>query len=160
MQKPLGPKIFLAVVILTISTAVIYGIILLGSPSEQRAIQFDQRRESDLQQISFAIDAYWARNEVLPEILEDLQDTRHFIRSVVDPVTGEQYEYQILSDITYELCAVFENDSAKLRGEFEKPFSERIWDHDAGRACFELEVRKSSDPFLERGPVPIPVPAR
>lgn len=155
---PFGLKIFLGIVIISITSAVVYGIILMGSPAAQRSLQFDQRRESDLQQISFAIDAYWVRNETLSDVLEDLQDTRYFIRSIKDPVTGEQYEYAILSDKTYELCATFENDSTKLRREFEKPFSEQVWEHGIGRTCFELEVRKSVDPILER--VPDLIPAR
>jgi len=157
MQKPLGLKIFLAVVILSISAAVVYGIILLGSPSEQRAIQFDQRRESDLQNISFAIDAYWKTNKKLPETLEDLKASRSFIRSVVDPATEEPYEYRILSDTTYELCAEFATDSAEQQRAFPKAFSEQTWDHDMGHTCFEREIRDSDVPVDREPPRPLPV---
>lgn len=154
---PVGQKVFLGIVIVSITSAVVYGIILMGSPAEQRSLQFDQRRESDLQQISFAIDVYWGRNEVLPEVLEDLQDSRYFIRSIEDPVTGEKYEYTTLSEVTYELCAVFENDSSETRAEFQKPFSEQIWEHGPGRTCFELEARKADVPAIEEILRPIPV---
>ena len=65
------------------------------------------------------------------------------------------YEYRIVSENVYELCAIFEtesNASQDLRA-VPKPFSEQIWDHGIGRACFTLEVRA-----LTTADEPIPFP--
>jgi hypothetical protein len=55
----------------------------------------------------------------------------------------------------YELCAVFETSSAEQESQrgVPKAFSEQVWDHEIGRTCFPLEVRKPVDGE------PIPVPA-
>ncbi|MBI1984690.1 MAG: hypothetical protein HYS60_01095 [Candidatus Wildermuthbacteria bacterium] len=121
-----------------------YGIFLTGTPGQQRAWQFDQRRVSDLQQISYAVDAYWESNEALPESFEDLKSqSYYYIQSVTDPKTKIAYEYRTLGDKTYELCAVFETDSSQqaVRFKAEVPFSEEAWGHGAGRTCFAREAQ-------------------
>ena len=50
MQKDLGPKIFVGVVVAVVAAAAIGGLIVAGAPSQERARQFDNRRISDLQQ--------------------------------------------------------------------------------------------------------------
>jgi len=131
---------------------VLYGLILVGTPAQQRLLQFDERRVSDLQQITFAIDAYWDRNKKLPESLEDLRDPRYYLQSIADPKTGDPYEYHALSETGYELCAAFEVDSSQIQEEFPKPFSAELWDHGVGRTCFPLEVREP----IKEGPIPVP----
>jgi len=146
----LTAKIFLGVVVLSIVASVLYGFVLVGSPAQQRLMQFDKIRVSDLQNISFAIDAYWERNEQLPEKLEDLQKQTFHVRSIQDPKIGELYEYTVLGDTTYELCAIFETeseiDSKSVFGQFPE-------DHSIGRNCFEREVKKPLEPIR----IPIPV---
>lgn len=143
-------KIFLGVVVLSIVASVVYGFVLVGSPAQQRLAQFDKIRVSDLQNISFAIDAYWERNEQLPEELEDLQKQTSRVRSIQDPKTGELYEYAILGDTTYELCAVFETESEVDPRAVFRQFPEH---HTIGRNCFEREVQKPVNAL------PRPIPA-
>jgi hypothetical protein len=132
----------------------VYGLTFVGSPASQRSIQFDERRVADLQQITFGVDEYWEQNEVLPEELQDLQDVRAFVRSIADPKTGEPYEYRIVEERTYELCAVFENDSSAMQEKLpKKPFSEQSWDHGVGHTCFEHEAQEFTKEL-------VPVPAR
>ena len=139
----MGLKIFVSVVVLAVLAAVVYGFILVGSPGSQRVLRFDERRVSDLQNISSAIDSYWRLNEQLPENLEALQDQRYFVQSIQDPETEEPYEYRVLSQVTYELCAVFVAESSLL----PKPsFSQKPWEHGIGRTCFEREVQKPVSP--------------
>jgi len=150
----MGLKIFVGIVVVVVLAVVVYGFILVGSPSSQRVLKFDERRVSDLQSISLAIDSYWMRNEQLPENLEALQDQRYFIRSIQDPETEELYEYRILSAAVYELCAVFVVESSPS----SKPsFSDQPWEHDIGRTCFKREVKNPVN-FLEPQLIrPIPV---
>ena len=151
-EKLIGVRIFAGIVVATVLSAVVYGLTLVGTPTQQRLLQFDERRVSDLQQITFAIDSYWERNKEVPEILGDLLDARYYVPSITDPKTGEPYEYIVLTKDMYQLCAAFETDTASSQYQ-EKPraFSEELWNHAAGRVCFTLEVRK---------PQTEPVPAR
>lgn len=133
-------KIFLLLVTIAVVAAVIYAIFLVGSPGEQRALQMDQRRISDLQQISFAIDAYWQQNEELPQSFEDLANGNYHVSSIQDPETGERYEYRIIGERTYELCAMFNRASGDQRVPTAQPFSDTAWEHGAGRECFQREA--------------------
>jgi hypothetical protein len=144
-QKPLGLRIFTGVVTFCMVLAVLYGLFLVGTPAQQRLLQFDERRVSDLQSITFAIDSYWERNENLPQTLEDLHNPLYYMQSVVDPKTGIPYEYRIVSSTGYELCAVFETDSSQTetsRLPVAFPKENSFWHHKVGRTCFSIEVRQ------------------
>ena len=154
MKSPAPLKVFMALAILVVVSSVSYGIYLVGTPAVQRTLKFDQRRVSDLSELSFAVDIYLDETGQLPEKLTDLQGRRTFIRSAEDPETGEPYEYQVLSEKGYELCAVFTTDSASQDREFPSPFSSRVWEHSAGRVCFGLEAASIDEMRRRGGPVP------
>jgi hypothetical protein len=130
-----------------------YGIVITGTPGQQRALQFDQRRISDLQQISYAVNAYWQNNGKLPVGFDDLKNQPYYyIQSVTDPKTKVLYEYRAAGDKLYELCAEFETDSSQNMARFktEIPYSEQSWDHAIRRACFEREVQE-----VTKAPMPL-----
>lgn len=141
--SPMAKALAGAVTVL-VAVFIVYGIVLSGTPGQQRAFQFDQRRVSDLQQISYSVDAYWQNNEKLPASFEDLKNQPYFIQSIVDPKTQVAYEYRILGDKSYELCAVFETDSSQTAARFKTliPFSEQPWEHAIGRTCFAREAQE------------------
>lgn len=146
MKQFFSSKVFFLLVAGAVASSIVYGIILSGSPGTQRALQLDQRRVSDVQQISYAIDEYWARNQALPATLEALQDSRYYaVQSLTDPETGEPYEYRVSGEKTYELCAVFSLSSENDRQPLRFPAS-KAWEHEAERACFELEVQPRITP--------------
>ncbi len=139
---PLGAKALAGVVVVLIIGAVSFGISLIGTPGTQRAIQFDQTRISDLQQISFAVDAYWQNNGVLPANFDALKNQQmYYIQSVSDPKTGNAYGYAITGSKTYELCATFETDSSQYATRLKTPvaFSNQQWNYGKGRTCFSKE---------------------
>jgi hypothetical protein len=140
---PRGLKIFVGAVILLVFLSLVFAFSIMGSPGKQRTLQFDQRRVSDIQQISHAINSYWEREGKLALSFEELKTQPYvYIQSVKDPRTQEFYEYRVLGDKTYELCAVFETDSSEYRqrAKVPTPFSEEVWNHGIGRTCFEREV--------------------
>ena len=156
MKSPAPLKVFMALAILVVVSSVSYGIYLVGTPAVQRTLKFDQRRVSDLTDISFAVASYWEDTDRLPEKLTDLQGRGTFIRSAEDPETGEPYEYRVLSEKGYELCAVFNTDSASQDRDFPPPFSGREWEHTAGRVCFGLEAQSIEELRGKREPVRVP----
>ena len=145
MNSPAPLKIFLALAILVVVSSVTYGIFLVGSPGSQRTLKLDERRVSDLTNIARAVDIYWNDSDKLPENLDALQDLRVYIRSAQNPETGEPYEYRVLSEKGYELCAIFTTDSASQNQEFPPAFSERVWEHSTGRVCFGLEAQSTGE---------------
>jgi len=118
--------------------AIVIGVILLDSPAQERLNRLDDRRVSDLRELSFAVDAYWTREGVLPASLEELSTQEQIVRELADPATGEAYEYRVVDEDSYELCAVFEGDMGT--GERDIPY-EYLWYHGSGRQCFKLKAQ-------------------
>lgn len=133
-------RVFIGIVVVVILGAVAYGLYLTGSPASQRQVRFDERRVSDLQQISRAVRTYHEQIEVLPQSLGELERLDFLFSSTVDPETGEPYEYRTTGKSTYELCAVFTTDSSLSPSVSPRFPGLESWEHGIGRQCFSKEV--------------------
>ena len=118
--------------------AIVIGVILLDSPAQERLNRLDDRRVSDWRELSFAVHVKWTREGRLPSSLEELSIEERIVRELADPVTGDAYEYRVVDEDTYELCAVFEGEIDA--GEHDIPY-EYLWFHGPGRQCFELKAQ-------------------
>jgi hypothetical protein len=98
----------------------------------------DQLRIADLQRLSHAIDAFRARQHILPASLARLPVDPAAPFHLYDPITNRPYDYRPLGPLAYELCARFDAADPEERRDF--------WWHDAGRYCFSLETRKQPKP--------------
>ena len=126
-------SVVVIIVVLVVLGALGGGFYLIGPPAEERARQFDARREADLQRLRLAADLYWTRNGRLPASLDELHKeagTNIFAR---DPQSGAAYGYAVKSGDAYELCAEFARAS-ELRGDF--------WSHGEGRHCFTVKAKQ------------------
>jgi type II secretory pathway pseudopilin PulG len=128
-------RVAAGIAIVVVVAAVAIGLVMLGSPSEQRALRLDERRRSSLQTLRTAVDDYWRTNRRLPESVGDLAKEPRFVSDTKDPVTGRQYRYRAVTDRSYQLCADFERPSPP---DLDVPF----WAHPAGTRCFDLEARE------------------
>ena len=99
----------LAVAVVAISVAA--GLVLVGSPSEERARKLDERRVEDLRRLSSAVDLYRSRRGSLPASLTEASRETGDAQTEGDPVTGRPYPYQVVGADTYELCAGFQRSS-------------------------------------------------
>jgi hypothetical protein len=133
-QALLGSALVIAV------AAIVAGVIVVGTPAEGRMQRLDRIRAADLREIVAAVDRYWRQHERLPASLRDVAADPRSDVSVVDPATETEYEYRIVDDDSYELCAVFDLASIPERRE-----RGTFWLHDAGRNCFELDVMKREE---------------
>jgi hypothetical protein len=136
MKVTSGPVLLGAALVVTVA-AVVAGIIVVGTPAEGRMQRLDRVRAADLRSIVAAVDRYWRQHEELPASLRDLAADPRAQVSVRDPASETEYEYRIVDDDSYELCAVFDLASIPERRE-----RGTFWLHDAGRNCFELDVVK------------------
>lgn len=133
--------------------AAVYGLWIAGSPGAERARKLDERRASDLQQLSYAVDQFWNNEKRLPSDLDELTKSRDiYIQSIADPETGATYEYRASGVKAYELCATFQ--SASVSDRLPKPYARPpeggdFWNHPAGAHCYQLDVREFGNPKLE-----------
>ena len=151
MLKLKGVHIFIAIVCLAVLASVVAGFIVVGSPKEQRAKNLDAQRINDLQQITYAVDAFYNQtgNQRLPSSLDELRRAQNvYVNSIFDPGTAAQYEYAVVDALDYQLCANFDTvastalTAASQRGiEQQEPYAvSTFWDHPAGRQCYTLKV--------------------
>jgi len=140
MNRPPG-SILLGGATVAVVAAVVAGLFALGSPTEERARRLDTRRVADLQGIMTANSLYWTRHARLPATLEELVSEPGVQISTADPATAEDYAYQLVDSIRYEVCATFDLPS----GQIARDPMRDLWAHAAGPQCFSLEAKDISD---------------
>ena len=128
-----------AVILIFIAIA----LFTVGSPQRQRAIRFDEERLSHLDQIQSQISFHWQSKGELPASIDSIATGIGEYQVPTDPETGAQYEYRVISDLTFELCASFNFASQEARENPRISYlgtTETSWDHEAGRDCFERTI--------------------
>jgi hypothetical protein len=130
-------SIFIVSVIAVVVAAVIGGFVLIGSPTQEGMRRIDARRVADLRAVASAVDLYWTRHGSLPPSLDELSRGPGVSPKILDPETGQPYEYGALSGNTYQLCTHFAHDTAEEQDILSKDF----WSHGPGRQCFRIEVK-------------------
>lgn len=138
-------KLFATIASAIVGIAVIWGIVLAGSPGSERERKFDERRVEDLRAIHTEIQNIVYGNKPVrpdspvvpvPSTLEEIQNQAVYQKlNLLDPETGAPYVYTVQSNTRYSLCATF---------TFVRDFSYDIaWNHPAGEYCFELDATEA-----------------
>jgi hypothetical protein len=119
------------------------GIVIAGTPMTARLEQWDERKLEDLQTIRaeigyIVLEAGEAGSRPrikrrLPKTLEEVVQLAEYSRPQIrDPQTGEPYEYEIIDETHFRLCAKFNLALDKTHEVF--------WNHPAGRHCYMVDV--------------------
>lgn len=140
-QKDRVFAVYLYGTLTIIIAAFIASLFTVESPKEARRVKADENITRDLYHIRSAINRYYRENEKLPEKLTDLSEVMRFITNeeITDETSGKEYEYRILDEKRYELCAEFQTASEKALNRYEYPIEG--WPHTAGRQCFSRKIR-------------------
>lgn len=141
-------KYFGYAVMLVVAAAVITGFFVVGSPAEQRKLQYDQSRIDDLSYLQSEILNYWQNKEVLPTELNALNDELRGVRVPQDPENQTDYDYQVKGLNQFELCATFNLAYIDPQPIYVKPqysydgrfIGNPTWEHQAGKTCFERTI--------------------
>lgn len=154
-------KIFAWVSSVVVIAAVVAGFFIVGSPSTQRARNFDATRVSDLRQIQNQVVYYWQNKNKLPTNLNDLNDSISGFKAPIDPKTNQPYAYSVKGPLVFELCATFETEgqidnsdggiSVQAYPSYYETFDN--WKHGAGLTCFDRTI----DPQLYKNVSPKPL---
>jgi hypothetical protein len=138
-RNALGWSLGIAAVIVAVAT-IAAAISVMGTPGEQRAARFDDRRVDDLETLDFAIRAFAEKRGALPADLAAIAREPGRRLPLKDPESGMPYEYRATAKNTYQLCAVFTTDTAETRSA--PPREE--WAHGRGRMCFDRKRKAGS----------------
>ncbi len=134
---------------------VIFGLITAGLPKSQRLFRLDERRMEDLSSLENQIIEYSRRTNKLPETLDNLNELNFSLPK--DPVAEASYEYHVVGDLKFELCAAFQTSGEEatqllIEQAYPKPinlFYEKLQKHKAGRDCFERQVSQAEIKTIE-----------
>jgi len=131
------------IVSLVILASIIYGIVVIGSPSTQRAKNLDQTRINDLMSIqSQVVYTHWQNTGDIPTTLSELNDPISGYITPTDPETKQSYEYKKIAKNNFELCATFKTENkstdqtVKTAPVYYNGVDNENWQHDSGRYCF------------------------
>ena len=136
MRRLSRPQLLAGLLALVVVVAVVAGIVVVGSPAEQRTQRLDERRVGDLASIAQAADLYWTRHAQLPTSLNELTIEPGTRLRANDPATNAPYEYRRLDASSFEVCAQFQRQSQQ-----DSVAVDRFWLHGTGRQCFRRKAR-------------------
>ena len=119
---------------------VILGVYFVGNPSQARAEKYDQQRIGDFSTLHIGLHRYHEKNKTLPVSLGDLEG--YYQQHMVDPETGESYEYLFLTDNTYKICAVFATANSGEQPTHNPVRYRLVEKHEKGYYCFHRDVSK------------------
>lgn len=127
-----------------VALTLVAAVWVIGSPSEQRQANLDGRRVYDLNHISQLLDGHFLTHDALPPDLATLAEQPGRRLSIVDPVDGTPYDYQVTGARAYRLCAVFVTDTAEIPAT-AGPWRAEEWAHGKGRHCFDRKAKPRRD---------------
>lgn len=141
-------KYFGYAVMLIVLAAVVTGFFVIGSPAEQRKLQYDQSRVNDLTYLQSEILNYWQSKAVLPTELSALNDELRGVRVPQDPENKIDYGYEVKGPNQFALCANFNLPYIDPQPTYVKPeysydgrfIGNPTWEHQAGKICFERTI--------------------
>jgi type II secretory pathway pseudopilin PulG len=112
--------------------------VYLNPPSAVKAQALDDQRMQALQQINFAIRSYYHEHQALPHSIADVENNSGLSPRLdwTDPVTHRSYDYSVVGQNSYRLCADFAADSETA----ENPYTMSFRKHHKGHDCFEEDV--------------------
>lgn len=129
----------LAVIVLAFS--------VIGSPRTQRLMRYDEQKVNDLQDIQSQVVNYWQQKSALPENLDALRDPlSSYYHIPLDSQSGVSYIYTKTGDMSFELCAEFNRESAPQSDASRISYAYRFgvenenWVHKEGYQCFSRTV--------------------
>lgn len=144
------PKIFAVGVGALLVASIISGFFIAGTPSEQRAVRFDEDRINDLSVLQNTIVNYSVSNNALPKDITELTNWAGELPT--DPDTDAPYVYTKKSKTEFELCANFAAEQVEDSANsmyYPEIYQEKTtvnliggssWKHSVGEYCFERTV--------------------
>lgn len=134
-------NLFRVVAIASVAVVVAIGAFFIGSPGTERERRLDEVRVNDLRTIqqevrNISTDTSLPKptiKKTLPATLNDVVAQAVYVQpSIVDPVTGQPYEYTVTGPSTFTLCAEF---GTALNQNYDI-----FWNHPEGHHCFAIDV--------------------
>ncbi len=121
----------------------ISAFVFVESPTQTRNIKHDNNIIEKFSKIDNAINSHYNQKEKLPDNLDILISGLTYLRTedLEDSATKKKFDYKIVDDKTYELCATFLMSSSDAEAQGLHRYYNKTWEYDKGYQCLEQEVR-------------------
>lgn len=132
--------LFVIIIIFTTS------LFIVESPTETRNRKFDESIISKFSSIDSNINNYYIDKKVLPDSLDVLKEEFSYLRDQdFEDSNGKRFEYKVLEDKKYELCATFltSNMNDEINKDFYYP--DPRWLHESGAQCISQKIISEND---------------
>ena len=134
---------YATVVTLAVVASLFVGFSHTQTPSQVREKNIDSKQVTDLQMIQNQIESYMAVNNTLPDTIESAYGG---LSIPIAPENRMAYEYSVVSNDSFKLCADFVTESSQAdntfygdSGIYAKPLTIRNpndWNHGKGNWCY------------------------
>ena len=138
------PRIALALGLAAAGAAAVAAALLtVGGPGTARLERLDERRARDLGELAAAVERHRVFTGRLPASLDEVRDGPSGSPPIHDPETGAPYEYEVLGEGRFRVCARLSLPEAPPPGPdpLRIPDSSRVagtmMDAEGGRLCRE-----------------------
>ena len=134
--------------LIVVIAVLISAFVFVESPRETRNIKHDNNVLNKFERIDNAINDYYRENKDLPNNLNILlENTVYFNEDdLKDNTTKKKFDYKMVDNRTYELCAEFLASNKEDEGDnYRYGYHNKRWKHDAGYQCLKQKVRKNNN---------------
>jgi hypothetical protein len=140
-QKSKIIRIYFVSSLVLIMAVFISALLIVESPTQARNRKIDNNILSELSQINSEINNYFQVNKKLPQDFSEIKAQSAYLSDDLfqDNLTKNNYEYKVIGDRTYELCAEFLISNKMDKNDLSYYWGDE-WRHDAGRQCFKKDV--------------------
>jgi hypothetical protein len=148
---------FYSALVIVLATFIV-SMFIVESPSETRNRRFDDMVLQNFMSIDSAINQYYLDKKKLPDNLDELKSDYPYItdETLQDKATGVKFDYKIIENNKYELCATFLTSNKDIKDIDIYSYKDQ-WPHDAGYQCLSQKVIQSNTPNLEKPVVDMPM---
>ena len=143
-------KLYAAVASLVVIVVTVIGFMYIDTPQQVREYRIDEQQIVDLQDMQYRVEEYYLVHKSIPESLSALYGEQDVPTA---PEGRAQYEYRVVDETKYELCATFVRsnnvDTAATRPVLDKQYvaDNYSWNHTEGRTCFTRVVTPLDAPM-------------
>ncbi len=147
-------KVFFYVSLVIVSSVFIASFFMIDSPKKANEKKIDRRIINNFRQVDTCVEEYHRNNDKLPENMASIKQECNYILDdeLKDPETGDMFEYKIVGDGEYELCAEFRTSNIEEGSDHPYSFDRKEDLHASGWQCLKREVyeeKKEQAPDIE-----------
>lgn len=139
-------KVYFWVTLSIVVITLISGFIFVESPNQTRMKKFDGKILENFDNIKYAVENFYYSRKRLPGNLEELiPDYISTDDIIINMASGKKYEYEILTDNKYKICADFQTSNQGGLSDCYSGWLDNEWSHDKGYRCFEKTAQKEKE---------------